>query len=126
MGIDVDLTRVEQLQRGYDRNRDIAEGTLATPLLRFTGSEKELLGTDIFIVTAPTPVDKAYRPYLCHLVMVSETVGCMLRDQTELRPTEVANAALPVVVYECTVYPGCTEEVYAHVLEEFAGGSIGV
>src|SRR5262249_3233408 len=73
----------------------------------------DLRDCQVFIVTVPTPVDKANRPDMTPLVKASETVGRVMPDGA-------------VVIYESTVYPGATEEVCVPVLEKLSGKSFNV
>lgn len=109
VGFDVSATRVRELQSGQDHTLEVAPHELGQAThLRFT-TDTELLGScDVFIVTVPTPVDKANRPDLTPLVRASTTVGAVLKRGG-------------VVVYESTVYPGCTEEICVPVLEKASG-----
>ena len=84
--------------------RELAEADL----LSFTTQLKDLKSCRVFIVTVPTPIDEYKRPDLTPLVKASETVGQVLKKGD-------------VVVYESTVYPGCTEEVCVPILERVSG-----
>jgi UDP-N-acetyl-D-galactosamine dehydrogenase len=92
-GFDVEVTRAE---------------LKAATRLRFTTDPAELRRCNVFIVTVPTPIDGYKRPDLTPLVRASETVGSVMR-------------AGAVVVFESTVYPGCTEEVCVPILEQASG-----
>jgi len=113
VGFDVNEERVQELQSGYDRNMEIPEEKLHNPFLFFTSNPNDLKGCDFFIITVPTPVDRAKRPDLSHLREASRLVGRALSKGS-------------VVVYESTVYPGCTEEVCIPILEQFSGLKAGV
>ncbi len=113
VGLDVDSRRVAELREGYDRNDEVPTEALARPNLHFTEDPECLREADFIIVTVPTPVDRAKRPDLSFLTKASELVG------RTLRPGDV-------VVYESTVYPGCTEEVCVPVLERASGLRAGV
>ncbi len=76
--------------------------------IEFTDDAKALRQCGIFIVTVPTPIDKANRPDLKPLILATETVGKALREGG-------------VVIYESTVYPGCTREVCVPILEKLSG-----
>jgi UDP-N-acetyl-D-galactosamine dehydrogenase len=76
--------------------------------LSFTTDSQELRGCNVFIVTVPTPIDGYHRPDLGPLLRASETVGKALK-------------AGDIVIYESTVYPGCTEEDCVPVLEKYSG-----
>src|SRR3989304_2762620 len=94
IGFDLDRSRIEQLQKGVDRTREVtAEEFAGASHLDFSASPDDLKGCNFYIVTVPTPVDRAKRPDLSALVAASRTVGSVLSRGD-------------VVVYESTVYPG--------------------
>ena len=109
LGFDINALRVDQLRNGQDRTLETTaeELALATRLL-FSTDPSSLADCNIFIVTVPTPIDKANRPNLTPLVKASEIVGKVMK-------------AGAIVIYESTVYPGCTEEICVPVLERFSG-----
>lgn len=113
IGYDVNPDRVAELQQGYDRNGETPSEALHQPDLILTTDASLLSEADVIIVTVPTPVDKAKRPDLRPLLNASRTVGKHMRRGA-------------VVVYESTVYPGCTEEDCVPVLEEASGMKCGV
>ncbi|MBR7120630.1 MAG: nucleotide sugar dehydrogenase [Lentisphaeria bacterium] len=108
-GFDVKKERLEKLRAGIDVTCETSAKELAAAeKLTFSDDEKEIAGSDVFIVTVPTPVDKYNRPDLTPLYRASESVGRALTPGS-------------VVIYESTVYPGCTEEECVPVLEKFSG-----
>jgi UDP-N-acetyl-D-glucosamine/UDP-N-acetyl-D-galactosamine dehydrogenase len=108
-GFDINKKRVEELNSGYDRTLECSEEELKeADKLSFTTDLNELKKVNIFIVTVPTPVDAFKRPDLTPLIKASESVGKVLKKGD-------------VVIYESTVYPGCTEEDCVPVLEKFSG-----
>ena len=108
-GFDISGRRLEELRAGQDRTLEIsAEELRAATRLAFTNDLNELRRTDVFIVTVPTPIDRHKRPDLTPLIKASETVGKVLKPGA-------------VVIYESTVYPGCTEEDCVPILEKFSG-----
>lgn len=113
IGYDVNPERVAELQQGYDRNGETPEHELRQPHLVFTSDPSILREADVIIITVPTPVDKAKRPDLRPLLSASRTVGQHMKRGA-------------IVVYESTVYPGCTEEDCVPVLEEASGMKCGV
>jgi len=113
IGFDKDQKRVEELRRGYDRNREVPPEALKTPNLRLTTESVTLREADFIIVAVPTPVDRAKRPDLSHLMEACRLVGQNLQRGA-------------IVVYESTVYPGCTEEVCIPILERESGLKAGV
>lgn len=109
LGFDISTQRVDQLRSGQDRTLETTADELASATqLQFTTDASALTDRNVFIVTVPTPIDKANRPDLTPLVKASETVGKSLRQGA-------------IVIYESTVYPGATEEVCVPVLEKFSG-----
>ncbi len=109
LGFDINQERVDQLHSGQDRTLETTFAELASATrLQFSTDATALLDRNVFIVTVPTPIDKANRPDLTPLVKASETVGKALKQGA-------------IVIYESTVYPGATEEVCVPVLEKFSG-----
>ncbi|MCS7300054.1 MAG: nucleotide sugar dehydrogenase [Fimbriimonadales bacterium] len=113
IGYDVNETRIKELQHGYDRNGEVAETDLRSPNLTLTSDPTQMRDADVIIITVPTPVDKAKRPDLRYLISASEIAGQHMKRGA-------------IVVYESTVYPGCTEEDCAPVLERASGLRVGV
>lgn len=109
IGFDVKNSRLEALRRFEDVTLETSTEELkAAVKLRYSSNIDDLRDRDIFIVTVPTPVDQYNRPDLTPLYMASETVGKSMKKGA-------------VVVYESTVFPGCTEEECVPVLEKFSG-----
>jgi UDP-N-acetyl-D-galactosamine dehydrogenase len=108
-GFDISTDRIAELRSGRDSTMETAPGDLKEAhQLSFTSDPADLKQCGIFIITVPTPIDTANRPDLAALLMASETVGKAMPDGA-------------VVIYESTVYPGCTEEVCVPVLEACSG-----
>jgi len=109
LGFDINTTRIVELQSGQDHTLEASPAELAqASQLSFSSNPADLKACQIFIITVPTPVDKANRPDLTPLVKASETVGKALKSGD-------------VVIYESTVYPGATEEVCVPVLGRLSG-----
>lgn len=109
VGFDINEARVRELRAGRDSTLEVTRGELrAATRLRVTTDLRELKAARVFIVTVPTPIDHYKRPDLTPLVKASESVGRVLKRGD-------------VVVYESTVYPGCTEEVCVPILERVSG-----
>jgi len=109
IGFDVSRSRLEELQRGEDRTLEVASADLKQACrLTYSSRVEDLQRADIFIVTVPTPIDSYKQPDLSPLLRASETVGAALKPGA-------------VVIYESTVYPGCTEEDCVPVLEKCSG-----
>jgi UDP-N-acetyl-D-galactosamine dehydrogenase len=109
VGFDIKAARIAELKAGKDSTLECSPAELkAAKLLKYSTSLKDLAKCRVFIVTVPTPIDRYNRPDLTPLVRSSETVGKVLKKGD-------------VVVYESTVYPGCTEEVCIPILERESG-----
>lgn len=109
IGFDINQSRIQELKSGVDNTLEVSPDELsAAKHLQYSASIDELKSCDVFIVTVPTPIDGANRPDLTPLVKASETVGKVLKPGA-------------IVIYESTVYPGCTEEICVPVLEEHSG-----
>jgi len=109
VGFDINHKRVDELRAYSDRTLEVDESDLrAAAGLEFTSNLDDLSNCSIFVVTVPTPIDRANRPDLSPLLAASRTVGSVMRPGA-------------IVIYESTVYPGCTEEVCVPVLEAASG-----
>jgi UDP-N-acetyl-D-galactosamine dehydrogenase len=109
VGFDINPKRIDQLKTGYDCTLETrAEELHAAKRLSFTTSSDDLKDCNCFIVTVPTPIDAHKSPDLRPLIKASEVVGSVLKLGD-------------LVIYESTVYPGCTEEDCVPVLEKFSG-----
>lgn len=109
IGFDINQGRIQELRLGVDNTLEVSpEDLRSARYLSFSAGIDGLKDCDIFIVTVPTPIDQANRPDLTPLIKASETVGKVLKRGA-------------IVIYESTVYPGCTEEVCVPVLEKHSG-----
>lgn len=109
IGFDINAARIKELREGYDRTLEVEpENLKSSSMLSFTNMLEDISDANIYIVTVPTPIDKNRRPDLTPLIKASETVGKVLKKGD-------------IVVYESTVYPGCTEDDCVPVLEKFSG-----
>ena len=109
VGFDISERRVAELRMCEDSTLEVSPEKLREAAgLDYTSDPEALRSCDTFIVTVPTPVDRAKRPDLKPLVSASRVVGRALKPGA-------------IVVYESTVYPGATEEVCVPVLEEHSG-----
>jgi UDP-N-acetyl-D-galactosamine dehydrogenase len=111
VGFDVNKTRVDELAREYDQTLEVSQNSLSLALGRgfvVTAQEEDLDAVNIFIVTVPTPVQADNKPDIAPLLSASKLAGQHM-------------SAGDIVVYESTVYPGCTEEDCVPVLEEASG-----
>ena len=109
VGFDINTRRIDQLRRGEDLTRETTPEELAQAIyLSYSSDAADLECCNVFIVTVPTPIDEHKRPELSPLIKASETVGKVLKKGG-------------IVIYESTVYPGCTEEDCVPVLEKYSG-----
>ncbi len=114
VGYDIDENRIAQLLEGTDNTNeaDLAALLKATtaelPPLKLTANSTELKEANIFIITVPTPIDEFKNPDLSFLLDATKTIGTVLKKGD-------------IVIYESTVYPGCTEEDCVPVLENISG-----
>jgi UDP-N-acetyl-D-glucosamine/UDP-N-acetyl-D-galactosamine dehydrogenase len=108
-GFDVKAGRIAELKAGRDSTLEVTKQELkGSAFLTFTTDLAAMKRCQVYIVTVPTPIDEYKRPDLTPLVKASESVGKVLKRGD-------------VVVYESTVYPGCTEEICVPILERESG-----
>lgn len=109
VGYDINTQRVADLNKGIDSTDEAdASELLSNPNLQITSDPKHIADSNIYIVTVPTPIDKYKSPDLGPLLAASQLVGSVLKKED-------------VVIYESTVYPGCTEEDCVPILEKYSG-----
>lgn len=109
IGFDINKDRISELRKGFDRTREVDQSELTSAaMLTYSSDISDLKTVNFFIVTVPTPVDESKKPDLRPLISASKTVGSVLKKGD-------------IVIYESTVYPGCTEEVCVPVLEQVSG-----
>jgi UDP-N-acetyl-D-galactosamine dehydrogenase len=109
LGFDINTARVAELQAGKDSTLEVTSQDLQdASQVEYSSDSTKLEECAIFIVTVPTPIDPANRPDLSPIIKASRTVGKAIK-------------AGSLVIYESTVYPGCTEEVCVPILEECSG-----
>jgi UDP-N-acetyl-D-galactosamine dehydrogenase len=109
LGFDINQKRVTELLSGKDSTLEVTSEDLAEAgQLEFSSDKAKLEECGVYIVTVPTPIDSVNRPDLTPIIKASETVGNSLK-------------AGDIVIYESTVYPGCTEEICVPILEKQSG-----
>ena len=109
IGFDIKSARIQELESGTDTTRETSAEELASAHhLRFSSDPAALREANCYIVTVPTPIDDYKRPDLSPLLKASETIGRVLKKGD-------------IVIYESTVYPGCTEDDCVPVLEQHSG-----
>lgn len=106
VGFDINKKRISDLREGKDFTKEVEKFELqSSKNLTFTFDSSEIADATIYIVTVPTPIDSHNNPDLTPLIKASETVGKLLNKGD-------------LVIYESTVFPGCTEDVCVPVLEK--------
>jgi UDP-N-acetyl-D-galactosamine dehydrogenase len=115
LGFDVNIERIKELSSGQDRTMEANLKELSSVMrdgegtgLKFSSDVNDLIPYDIYIVTVPTPINQFKAPDLSPLLKASAMLGSILSKGD-------------VVIYESTVYPGCTEDDCVPVLEQFSG-----
>ena len=109
LGFDINTSRIEELREGKDNTLEVSKEDLkGASHLGFSCDADDLDNCKIFIVTVPTPIDDVNRPDLTPIIKASEMVARSLKDGD-------------IVIYESTVFPGCTEEVCVPILERVSG-----
>jgi len=109
VGFDINAKRIDELKNGIEKTREVDTEELSqAKYLTFSTLEEDIKSAKIYIVTVPTPIDEFKKPDLQPLIAASRTVGNVLKEGD-------------IVIYESTVYPGCTEEVCVPILENVSG-----
>jgi UDP-N-acetyl-D-galactosamine dehydrogenase len=109
VGFDIKASRVAELKKGRDSTLEVEPEELkAAKRLTYTTDLKDLRPCQVYIITVPTPIDNYKRPDLTPIERASELIGQVLKKDD-------------IVVFESTVYPGCTEEVAVPILERVSG-----
>ncbi len=109
LGYDIRVSRIDELRQGIDSTLELNSHEMAESTnIHYSADKADLVACNVYIVTVPTPIDNAKRPDLTPLIKASEMIGSVLKTGD-------------VVVYESTVYPGCTEEVCVPILERVSG-----
>jgi UDP-N-acetyl-D-glucosamine/UDP-N-acetyl-D-galactosamine dehydrogenase len=108
IGFEINEKRISELCRGHDSTQEVEENDLKTSDIHFTSNPDELCQADFHIIAVPTPITEAKQPDLGPLLAATKTVGKILKPGD-------------IVVYESTVYPGCTEDECAPLLEKISG-----
>jgi UDP-N-acetyl-D-glucosamine/UDP-N-acetyl-D-galactosamine dehydrogenase len=117
VGFDINEDRIKELTRGVDKTLEVESDNLKQVLINdlergkglyITSNSQDLVTSNIYIVTVPTPTDALNKPVLTPLIKASETVGKVLSKGD-------------IVIYESTVYPGATEDVCVPIVEKQSG-----
>lgn len=107
VAFDIDRNRVEEIQQGFDKNREFSVNEIQDKSLKilFTNNSEKIKNCNVFIITVPTPIDSLKKPNLSYLFSATALVGAYLKKED-------------IVIFESTVYPGCTEEDCVPILEK--------
>lgn len=112
IGFDINEKRVEMMRRGEDPSNELPSSSFEGCDIEFTADPEVLKEAQFFVVAVPTPINASNQPDLGPVLSASRTVGKVLKKDD-------------YVVYESTVYPGCTEDDCVPVLEELSGLKLG-
>ena len=105
IGFDIDSERIKELKDNFDITKELTSEQIKSSMnIHFSNSESDLIDANVYIVTVPTPINKSREPNLSPIFNASRTIGKYLNKDD-------------IVVYESTVYPGCTEEDCVPILE---------
>lgn len=113
IGFDLNLAKIELYKKGIDPTKEVGDKAIKNTTVEFTAEEDRLREAKFIIVAVPTPVNVDHTPDLTPVIGASELVGRNLTKGA-------------IVVYESTVYPGCTEDVCIPLLEKESGLKCGV
>ncbi len=106
VGFDINSNRVNELMKGIDKTLEAQkEDIFAVKNLKFSSNLDDIKDSNIYIVTVPTPIDKYKSPDLGPLISATRMLGNVIKKND-------------IIIYESTVYPGCTEEDCVPILEE--------
>jgi UDP-N-acetyl-D-glucosamine/UDP-N-acetyl-D-galactosamine dehydrogenase len=108
VGFDIDESRIKELENKTDRTREVSHEELMSSSVHFSSDLNDIKNSNVYVVTVPTPVDRFKAPDLSHLKNASAMLGKVLKKND-------------IVIYESTVYPGCTEEECIPVLIQSSG-----
>ena len=106
IGFDVNEQRVSELSKGYDGTGEVSKRNLSSAIkLKFSNNIKDISDSNFYIIAVPTPIDSENNPDLSILLSASKMVGSQIKKGD-------------IVIYESTVYPGCTEDDCVPILEK--------
>lgn len=113
IGFDINKEKIDQYKAGIDPTKEVGDEEIKKTKIYFTSEEEELRKAKFYIVAVPTPVNSDHTPNLMPVIGASEIIGRNLVSGT-------------IVVYESTVYPGCTEDICIPILEKQSGLKCGI
>ena len=104
----INKDRIKELKMNSDSTKEVSSSEFKlSKNISFSSNIEDIINCNIYIVTVPTPIDEFNKPDLNPLKSASETIGNILKNDD-------------IVIYESTVFPGCTEEVCVPILEKFS------
>lgn len=112
IGFDLNSLKIELYKSGVDPTKEVGDEAIKTTTVQFTSNEKDLQKAKFHIVAVPTPINSDHTPDLTPIISASEILGRNLQKGS-------------IIVYESTVYPGCTENVCIPILEKESGLKCG-
>lgn len=113
IGFDLNKEKIELYRSGVDPTKEVGDEAIKNTTLNFTSDETQLRNAKFIIVAVPTPVNNDHTPDLTPVIGASEIVGRNLTKDS-------------IVVFESTVYPGCTEDVCVPIIEKNSGLTCGI
>jgi len=109
IGYDIKKSRINSLKNNIDITLEVnSKSLIDSEFLQFTDDKKDLNDCEIYIITVPTPIDDVNRPDLSQIISATKLVGHLIKVGD-------------IVIFESTVFPGCTEEVCVPILEKVSG-----
>jgi len=108
VGFDVSIKRIDALKKGFDETLEVSKKDILSSQIIFTNELQEIKGSNVFIVTVPTPVTIKNQPDLIFLEMACKSLAEVISPKS-------------YIVFESTVFPGCTEDFCIPIIEEFSG-----
>lgn len=113
IGYDINEEKIEQYKKGVDPTKEVGDDEINNTTIEFTSNESKLEEASFFIVSVPTPINIDHTPNLTPIIEASKIIGRNMSRGS-------------IVVYESTVYPGCTEDICIPILETESGLKCGI
>ena len=120
LAYDINKKRIDQLKKGIDLTGEIENKNLIkTKQIKFTSDENDLIKSNIFIITVPTPLKDGNTPDFEPLKKACKSIGQILKERKNFLQDKYMNSS-PIIIFESTVYPGATEEICIPIIEKYA------
>ena len=111
-GFDINKKRIEELEKGYDRNKIFSKEQIKKSInIKFVSNKNSISKADVFLITVPTPINNENEPNLTYIKKASKMVGELIKENKK-------SLTNPIVIFESTVYPGLTEEICIPIIEK--------